>query len=377
MSGPTTVLLTTEPTLLLLSAAALRAAGAVRAAQEEADRLHDTHQRSADDNRQHQTQASAQGEADTTRRFTEALARWQRLAEVASRAGLGAALPAPPAVTAASSPAQQVQALRVLEAQSGQLAAVLAAQLPPGTEADPLLETLAGPAQQALAEPLAGGQAAGGARAEALAATVKRLLARLSGPLPEAIPPLVRALADPLPAERAEALLMALRQQVQLAQQAELARAQALVLEHSLRELGYQVEDVADTLFMDGGLLHFTRPGWGAYWVRMRVDARQHTANFNVIRAVSEGENERSVLDHLAEDRWCAEFPALLAALEARGLGLTVTRRLGAGELPVQLVDQAKLPRLAPDEAQDDTQANAQAGGRIHRPLAAAPLKRH
>jgi len=57
------------------------------------------------------------------------------------------------------------------------------------------------------------------------------------------------------------------------------------------------------------------------------------------------------VLDHLAEDRWCAEFPALLGALEIRGVHMSVTRRLEAGEVPVQLVERSKLPRFTEDEA--------------------------
>jgi hypothetical protein len=84
--------------------------------------------------------------------------------------------------------------------------------------------------------------------------------------------------------------------------------------------------------------------------VRLRIDPKQKTANFNVIRAVAEGENERSVMDHIAEDRWCSEFPALLKALEARGLSLQVTRRLEAGELPVQLVLASKLPQFLEEE---------------------------
>jgi len=40
----------------------------------------------------------------------------------------------------------------------------------------------------------------------------------------------------------------------------------------------------------------------------------------------------------------------LLKALEARGMKMDVTRRLGAGELPVQLVDARKLPQFQDEE---------------------------
>ena len=112
---------------------------------------------------------------------------------------------------------------------------------------------------------------------------------------------------------------------------------------------------VAKTVFVAGGLVHFRRPGWGDYQVRLRLDAQAKSVNFNVVRAVDAGNNERSVLDHVAEDRWCAEFPALLKALAARGLHLEVTRRLAAGELPVQFVERSKLPRFA-DEASEAPQ---------------------
>lgn len=126
--------------------------------------------------------------------------------------------------------------------------------------------------------------------------------------------------------------------------------AAALVLQESLRDLGYDVDDIEATLFADGGTVHFRRRGWENYFVRMRVDARERTANFNVVRARGDEETaERRRLDALAEDRWCAEFPRLMATLAARGLKLDVTRRLEAGEVPVQVVDGDKLPAVAAD----------------------------
>ena len=129
------------------------------------------------------------------------------------------------------------------------------------------------------------------------------------------------------------------------------SKAAALVLEQSLRDLGYEVEDIDATLFVDGGTVNFRRPGWERYCVRMRVSARERTVNFNVVRARGDEENaERRRLDALAEDRWCAEFPALTRTLAARGLQLDVTRRLEAGELPVQVVDPSSVPAVRDDE---------------------------
>jgi hypothetical protein len=128
--------------------------------------------------------------------------------------------------------------------------------------------------------------------------------------------------------------------------------AAALVLEESLRDLGYEVEGIEATLFARGGTAHFRRSGWENYFVRLRVDPHERTVNFNVVRARGDEETaERRRLDTLAEDRWCAEFPKLMQTLAARGLKLDVTRRLEAGEIPVQVVDAQLLPGVHEDTA--------------------------
>ena len=127
--------------------------------------------------------------------------------------------------------------------------------------------------------------------------------------------------------------------------------AASTVLAQSLRDLGYEVDDIESTLFVDGGTAHFRRAGWDNYFVRLRVDPAQRSINFNVVRASGDADSaERSRQDVLAEDRWCAEFPKLMQTLEARGLKLAVTRRLDAGAVPVQVVDAASLPGIAQED---------------------------
>lgn len=134
--------------------------------------------------------------------------------------------------------------------------------------------------------------------------------------------------------------------------------AAATVLEQSLRDLGFEVEAVENTLFVEGGMVHFQRPGWENYFVRLRLDPREQTLNFNVVRPRGGEDNaERRRLDMLAEDRWCSEFPRLMKTLEARGLLLKVTRQLAAGELPVQAVDPASLPQAHSEEERRRTGA--------------------
>ena len=217
------------------------------------------------------------------------------------------------------------------------------------------------------AEILASGGAVSDARAEALASELRlRVLrhndARAAG---EADRKTAEALIDALPADEAlDALRDALadaaagaapltadlagraRAAIAAAEKGRLDAAAALVLEQSLKDLGYEVEEIADTLFAAGGLAHFRKAGWGDYHVRLRVDAQRGAMNFNVVRAGTAGEDRR-IEDMMAEERWCAEFPQLFATLAARGLKVEVTRLLQAGEVPVQVVDAASLPRRA------------------------------
>ncbi|MCC6195677.1 MAG: hypothetical protein IT518_14535 [Burkholderiales bacterium] len=134
--------------------------------------------------------------------------------------------------------------------------------------------------------------------------------------------------------------------------------AAAFVLQESLRDLGYEVEDIEATLFADGGTVHFRRDGWDNYFVRLRLDSDERTVNFNVVRAQADAESEeRRRQDVLAEDRWCAEFPKLMQTLAARGLQFDVQRRLEAGAVPVQVVDPASVPRIAPKDEGGDVRA--------------------
>jgi hypothetical protein len=182
--------------------------------------------------------------------------------------------------------------------------------------------------------------------------------------LPDSAPGFLRTALE-VAATGAERLAAPIRQAAQelldAAQQArkiEEQEAAALILEQSLRDLGYEVDGVENTLFVEGGVVHFQRPGWENYFVRMRLDASEKTLNFNVVRPRSDEDNAlRKRLDFLAEDRWCSDFPRLQQTLAARGLNLNVTRQLGAGELPVQAVDPATLPQASSEEARGQTKA--------------------
>jgi nicotinamide mononucleotide adenylyltransferase len=194
--------------------------------------------------------------------------------------------------------------------------------------------------------------------------TIARILARAEldtdAPLPAALDALAQQITAAPSRARAEALATELRLQVQrhnearsaaraAAEQRELQEAAAVVLEQSLADLGYAVEEIGATLFVEGGVAHFQRPGWGDYFIRLRIDPKRKAMNFNVVRAGTAGE-DRQREDMLAEERWCSEFPKLFETLKARGIPIAVTRLLQAGEAPVQVVDAASLPARAEEE---------------------------
>lgn len=356
MSGPTTVLLTPESLAIVLAAAAIRAAQAVEAGYQEAARLQDEHDASSLENRHRQSAASAAGQKalnETIERAEQRLAALQQLAAVSEA---GRDLPATPlARPQDNSPLTLAAYIREIEARCRLLQDALdeAGSFRPGERQEEGID--AGILATA-------GAAAHSADTPSSPTDAVRLLARLAalGPLPDDIERLSREYETTENADRKELLGIELRRAIQRFEEQAVQEASAVVLEQTLKDLGYQVESVSDTLFVEGGVIHFRRQDWGDYQIRLRLNAQESTANFNVVRAVDAGNNERSVLDHIAEDRWCAEFPALLDSLAKRGLHLTVTRRLEAGELPVQLVDRDKLPRFADEETQAARQAPRQ-----------------
>lgn len=346
MSGPTTAIFVADPVSVLLSAAAIRASQAIYAGYENAANLRDEHESNRDRLNIKLKDASTAGQAALEAEIKSAETEFHEIAELSSRFvavdRILATLPARPAVKNEFALTTYARTLREL---TQELRSILL------TESAMRMDDLG----QELLTNLALAQPQDSHSKNA----VLRLLARIAhlGEIPVEITKVAKELeADPsLESERAKLLLNELRVQIQKraesAHEQSVQEASALILQQSLRDLGYQVEDVSSTLFVDGGVVHFRRQGWDNYMVRMRLDPKTSTTNFNVIRAVETASNERSALDHLAEDRWCAEFPALLQALDVRGVHLNVTRRLEAGELPVQLVHKDKLPKFGNEES--------------------------
>lgn len=195
---------------------------------------------------------------------------------------------------------------------------------------------------------------------QADAAEATLLLAQLADALPEALRATLLQVSagGALLDEATRSLANDIRAAVKAAREREEQAATAVVLEQSLRDLGYEVEDIAQTLFVSGGVVHFQKQSWENYHVRMRVNPKDQTINFNVVRPKEDTAADKRQ-DYLAEDRWCSEFPTLLKTLAARGVNLNVTRLLQAGEVPVQVVDAATLPAARQAEEQQQRTVEA------------------
>ncbi len=339
MSGPKTVVFGADPFVILLSAAAIRAAQAIREGHANAARLHEAYAIEGQA-RRGELGAARQEEArrlDEVIRATES--RLEALITMASR----------------SEAAKEIQARRPVPPESAdtiQKQAYLLGLKRFADDLEMIQKTEAAAEDEALAAP----DITLPEKVQKLT-LAQRLLERIAhlGAPPVSLAKLAEELDRTLPGERADLLASELRRQVQqlvdATQKRMIDEATAIIVRQSLQDLGYQVDDISQTLFVEGGVAHFRRSDWGDYMVRMRVSGEEGAANFNVVRATNAGSAaEPSVLDHLAEDRWCAEFPTLLKTLEARGAALTVTRHLAPGELPVQMVERDQLPHFAASE---------------------------
>jgi hypothetical protein len=159
-----------------------------------------------------------------------------------------------------------------------------------------------------------------------------------------------RSLVDELEAAEAEAL----------------RKAAATVLEGTLADLGFVTEPISHTLFMQGGVAHFSRPEWGEYAVRLRASPADGTLNFNVVREAGAGAADglsALIRDTRAEETWCEHIPQLQETLASRGIRMKVRRLLGAGEAPVQVVPDGTLASVPKGDARAKAPAARTLGG--------------
>lgn len=131
----------------------------------------------------------------------------------------------------------------------------------------------------------------------------------------------------------------------------------ARILEATLRDLGYEVEGIEQTLFTDGGAVHFQGRGWNDYFMRLRVSPDRQTLHFNMVRSADAPASAARDLE--MERQWCSGFPEVMKTLAARGIATTLVRALAAGSVPVEAVRPESLPSRQKSTAQQAAPAAA------------------
>lgn len=371
MSGPMAASFGLEAGVLIAAQSILQGAAEIAAGISVAERQAEETRRARQAERRQMRAAQQAGIEKRQRAGVERAARlrgllaaWQNLGQatnvdipVAPAAADGAAHVAYLAALDAHITRLETLLAEAARTQGGEVAAALVTLLAAGVSAQEQFAALLAQAR------LAGASAATAAMRQQLVVRVlERLALTADEPLPPALDALGLAIVQAPTDERAAALATELRLQVQThnmtraaaTEQKQLQEAAAPVLEQSLKDLGYAVEEIEETLFIEGGVAHFQRPEWGDYFIRLRLDPQRKAMNFNVVRAGAAGEDRRRE-DMLAEERWCSEFPRLFETLKARGIPINVTRLLQAGEAPVQEVAAASLPQRAEAEHRHET----------------------
>lgn len=98
-------------------------------------------------------------------------------------------------------------------------------------------------------------------------------------------------------------------------------RATAKILNDTLSGLGYEVEPVGDSIFTEGGKVHFRKSDWDdGYCVKLNVSGDR--INFNMQKAVESGRD----MDEALEQGWKSEFEEVQEKLGEAGIRITIDR---------------------------------------------------
>ena len=248
MSGPITAIILANPVAALLSAAGIRAAQAVYEGYAAAAELQHQHEQRNGIRDSAQSDAQQQGNSALQEQEKGAEAAFEQLLDLAQRLGVTdqvrATRPAPPLAGSTDALAAYVRALHSL---SADLRAILLTEA--ALQTDKFTDQGADLALPA-------------ATPRSLA---QRLLQRIAdlGDVPQQIRSVALELDATLPGARANLLATELRARiqahVQALQQQQVQQATATIVERSLKDLGYQVEEVGSTLFVEGGVVHFRK----------------------------------------------------------------------------------------------------------------------
>lgn len=129
----------------------------------------------------------------------------------------------------------------------------------------------------------------------------------------------------------------------------------ANILAESLKEMDYEVGTISDTLFVEGGVTHFRDATWeDNYYVEMAVEPKSKKMDFHMV--YTGNTMHTSMEDKKTEDDWCGDFIDLQHILASKGISIEVTNHLGAGEVPVHVVDKDHVKMSVVKESKEEEQ---------------------
>jgi len=123
-------------------------------------------------------------------------------------------------------------------------------------------------------------------------------------------------------------------------------RRAADILQSTLAGMGYQVESIKESLFVDGGAIHFRNDAWNdGYCVNLTV--KDERIYFDMQRDIECGRAE----DEAVEQQWKSEFYKVRDALDKDGIRITDLKvHAEPGKFAVPLVDDIPIETAATEE---------------------------
>ena len=128
---------------------------------------------------------------------------------------------------------------------------------------------------------------------------------------------------------------------IQASQQRDVGGRVTEIAQQALADLGFAVDEGFSTVFVEGGIAHIQKSGWGDYYVRLRVNPEEQTMNVNMVRAGNPQERataEKLRHDTEMEESWCRDHAKFQDELRKRGVQAQLIRHLDPGAVAVQIV---------------------------------------
>jgi hypothetical protein len=172
----------------------------------------------------------------------------------------------------------------------------------------------------------------------------RSLLGDLPPDFPDAVRVLLQDVADGK--GRMDAKLRELVTQGRKATDEARKRKAAEILQTTLAGMGYQVESIKESLFVDGGAIHFRNDAWNdGYCVNLTV--KDERIFFDMQRDIECGKSE----DEAVEQQWKSEFYKVRDALDKDGIRITDLKvHAEPGKFAVPLVDDIPIETAATEE---------------------------